>query len=186
MSIELLLRHIEVLQNRIDDLYYEHAEMKRQQANLMRPGTVKSFDAAKGLAICDVGFDTRPLRTLQFAGEFNSWHPMTAGQQIMLFSPSGDPGNGLVLPLGHSNANPAPSARGDEHVNLFGNLRQTYHKDLHGLSVGANGSGHYLKLNGAAVTKVADVSQIKFLIGQDTWMRLNPEALLPTDPENLT
>jgi len=172
------------LQARIDDLYYEIAEMKRRNANMLRPGIIKSFDGATGRAIADVGFETRPLRVMQFAGEMNCWNPMTAGQQIMVLSPSGDPGNGLIIAYGHSNTHPKPTDRTDQHQYDYGQTSQTIRKDAHFTASGD--SGQFLKADGKIVLKVKDIGSIKLKDKNDQWFKIDPSVFLPTDPEDIS
>lgn len=118
MSDERLavMRHIRALHERLDDVYGQLAEHGRLMTNMVRPGTLKSYDPKTALGVADVGFETRGLKWFEHAGAMKSWHPPSPGQQLMMLSPNGNPGLGLLIPYGYSQDNPAPSQDGGENV----------------------------------------------------------------------
>lgn len=113
-----VMRHIDKLHERLDDVYGELAEHRRLMTNMVRPGKLKSYDAKAALGIADVGFETRPLKWFEHAssGGITSWRPPAPGQHVMMLSPGGEPGNGLLLPYGYTTDNPSPSSDPKEHV----------------------------------------------------------------------
>ena len=80
-------------------------DAERRLANIARPGKVIETDFEKGLAKVKVG-DLEstwvPWRTR--AGSQLLWDPPAVGEQVVLFSPSGEPGQGWVDWGGFSNS----------------------------------------------------------------------------------
>lgn len=99
------------LQETLDDVLFQLAEIKRQKAMMIRPGTVKSYDAGANQAIVDVGLDTH---SIDLGNHFAHWNPLVAGQQIMLLCPDGDLSNGMLIHGGYTSSFTKPSSRNDE------------------------------------------------------------------------
>lgn len=100
----------------INHLINRIEELERRQANLMRPGVVTDVDLAKGLVRVTAGdLKSAWLPWMEQAGSITSWSPPSIGQQIHLFSPSGEPGQGWVLPGGYSDAHGQPHNKGGEY-----------------------------------------------------------------------
>jgi phage baseplate assembly protein gpV len=104
------------MQETIDGLLYLSAEHDRRIANLIRPGTIKSYDAEKDTAVLDLDFETHDIPSGMHAGKGKDWSPPKAGQQVTAFCPSGDIANAFFLPGGFHNDNPAPSQSADEDI----------------------------------------------------------------------
>ena len=101
-------------------------EHERRTANMIRVGKVIKVDAAKGLVKLKVGdLETAWLPWTESAGGTSTWSPPTVGQQMMLVSPSGEPGQGWASPAGFSSDNPAPSGDGDARVQKHGGVTMT-------------------------------------------------------------
>jgi phage baseplate assembly protein gpV len=95
------------------EVIYRLEELERRQANVMRMATITQVDAAKGLVRVDAGGVPTPfLPWTEHAGDIRSWVPPSVGQQVILFSPSGELGQGWVMRGGFSNAHPQPHAQG--------------------------------------------------------------------------
>ena len=91
-------------------------ELERRHANLMRPGQVTKVDHGKGLVQVKVGdLDSHWVPWTETAGSIKTWTPPSVGQQVHLFSPSGEPGQGWVMPAGFSDQNPQAHDKGAEH-----------------------------------------------------------------------
>lgn len=101
---------------RIDDLLFEHAEVKRKLDNVVRTGTVKSFDPKTNTIVADVGLETHDIPYFNHGGEGANWHPPKPGQQVTLLSASGDLANAVAIPGGFHDKNPAPSQTKDEDI----------------------------------------------------------------------
>lgn len=99
---------------RLDELLYEHAEMKRKLACVIRTGVVKSFKPDDNTAVVDIGFDTHDVPVFNHGGTGKHWHPLKAGQQVTLLSSDGDIANAVIIPGGFHDANRQPSRSADE------------------------------------------------------------------------
>lgn len=100
MSLTKIAKVISQLANRME-------ELERRQANLMRPGVVTEVDLEHALVKVKAGnLPSAWLPWMELAGSIKSWGPPAVGQQVHLFSPSGEPGQGWVLPGGFSDTNP--------------------------------------------------------------------------------
>lgn len=97
------------------------AELNRRIENLIRIGTIAEVDHVAHRVRVESGellTDWLKWRTGR-AGATRSWSPPTIGEQVMILSPSGELGNGIVLPSIFSDAHDAPSDSPTEHVMLF-------------------------------------------------------------------
>jgi phage baseplate assembly protein gpV len=108
---------------RVRELDYHLAEMERRLANVVRLGTVKEVDPAKGKVRVEIAKDPEGLPVLtpwlkwsERAGKIKTWLPPSVGEQVKVIAPSGDLAQGWVDAGGFSDANPAPSSDGSEHV----------------------------------------------------------------------
>lgn len=74
-------------------------ELSRRLENLIRFGTIHSVDhAGKKCRVQSGRLVTQWLRWFESrAGETTTWNPPTIGEQCVVFSPSGEPGNGIVF-----------------------------------------------------------------------------------------
>lgn len=104
------------LSERLDELLYEHAEVKRKLDNVVRTGVVKSFDPKTNTIVADVGFETHDIPYFNHGGEGSNWHPPKKGQQVTLLSASGDLTNAVAIPGGFHDKNPQPSQTKDEDI----------------------------------------------------------------------
>lgn len=99
-----------------EDLAYQLTEAHRRISNIIRPGTIAEVQLgdAPGTALARVKFsddwtsDFRPVHQLH-AGALGSWSAPVVGEQVLMLSPSGEPGAGWVLRGWNSGAKPAPS-----------------------------------------------------------------------------
>lgn len=110
------------------------AELQRRLANVVRYGTITEVDAANARARVTFGGETASA-WLQFttsrAGGARVWSPPVAGEQVVVFSPMGDTGQGIIMGSLPSDAFPPPSGDGG-----------TYRVDLPGgVSISVSGGG---------------------------------------------
>jgi len=97
------------------------AELERRLDNLIRLGTVAEVDHAHALCRVQTGgilttwLPWAPLR----AGNTRTWCPPTVGEQVIVLSPSGEPGAGIVLTAVYTAAHDQPSNSPDDHVRLW-------------------------------------------------------------------
>ena len=97
------------------------AELSRRLENLIRFGTIHSVDHAKRKARVQSGqLVTAWLSWFEHrAGETTTWDPPTIGEQCAVFSPSGEPGNGLIFYGVPSDQIDTPSHSPENHVIRF-------------------------------------------------------------------
>lgn len=99
------------------------ADILRRIENLIRLGTVAEVDLSSTPARCRVKSGNITTDFLPFingrAGTTSDWDPVTIGEQVMILSPSGETGAGIVMPAIHQASIPAPSASADEFVRKF-------------------------------------------------------------------
>lgn len=102
MSFDLLIRRIGQLEGSV-------VELTRRLNNVMREARVLEVDPSTGMAIVEAhGGKTKPVPWLQRAGSIRDWDPPTPGERVILLSPGGDPGRGMILPGGFSEQFAAP------------------------------------------------------------------------------
>jgi phage baseplate assembly protein V len=114
------------------------ADLERRLDNLIRLGTVAEVDHAHALCRVQTGgiltawLPWVPLR----AGNTRTWCPPTVGEQVIVLSPSGEPGAGVVLPAVYTGAHDQPSNSPDDHVTLYPDgARIAYNHATHALTV---------------------------------------------------
>lgn len=86
-------------------------DLLRRLENLIRLGTIAAVDhQAARCTVKSGGLSIPNLPWLaQRAGSSSDWDPPTVGEQCILFSPSGEPAQGIVLVGLYSQQRPAPS-----------------------------------------------------------------------------
>lgn len=94
-------------------------ELLTRLENLIRLGTVAEVDLSVNPPLCRVQTgelltDWRPWMAQRAGSARTSWPP-SDGEQVVLFSPSGDLGNALVFPAIYSESNPAPDNHPTRH-----------------------------------------------------------------------
>lgn len=91
------------------------AELLRLIHNLIRLGTIAEVDHTAARVRVQSGellTAWRPWIECR-AGTTRTWNPPTVGEQVVLFSPGGDPAAAVVLTGLYRDAHPAPAASGD-------------------------------------------------------------------------
>lgn len=90
-------------------------ELQRLLHNLIRLGTIAQVDHARARVRVQSGeLLTGWLLWLESrAGTTRSWNPPTVGEQVVVFSPGGDPATGVVLGALYQNTHPAPAQSGN-------------------------------------------------------------------------
>jgi phage baseplate assembly protein gpV len=185
-----------------EELHYQIAELRRMISNLIRVGTVKSFDPKTATAVLDLGFETHDVDVGEHGGAGADWRPLKKGQQITALCPEGDIANACVIPGGFHEDNKAPSQSADEDIRaqrgegdkavrlrttdssaeLENKAKKTAVRAGDGVAELENAgekSAVRAKKNGVVVAEVTDVTKFKIVInGQAFYVR--PEALLPT------
>ena len=157
------------LQATIDDVMHQLAEAQRRASNISRPGVVVSFDPAKGTAKLDIGMETHDVPVGMHEGV---WHPLKAGQKVIMHSPDGDPANGVVMAFGNCDATPAPSDRADE--------KMTRHGDP------GTGAAWHVRDNGKLLLGVKSLGDLKvYEVQSKKFYAFKPECFVPVDPEEV-
>lgn len=109
--------------NLVAELVRRVADLERRLNNVMIPGRVTQIDAAKGLIKVAYGIDEKGQDVISpwikwgetRAGNISTWHPPTVGEQLILFSPSGEIGAHTIAgPSVFSKQFPAPHDKADE------------------------------------------------------------------------
>ena len=94
---------------------FEFSDLERRVAMLIRYGTVAEADYAAARVRVAMGAavtDWLPWITLR-AGNDRTWWAPEVGEQVLLLSPSGDTGQGVVLGSIYQSAHPGPGASPD-------------------------------------------------------------------------
>lgn len=143
------------------DAFARIAEIERKLAGMVRHGTVAEVDPGKGLMRLKLGTATGGGDMLgpwvpysQSAGALKAHIPPAVGQQFSMISPSGDFRQAVAVPLTWSNANGAPSNKGDENVITYGDIVVTMQADALRLAVGGVSltiSGNGIEIEGGRV-----------------------------------
>lgn len=198
-----------IAQATIDDLYFQIAELNRRLAMMIVPGTIKSYDPKADTAQVNYALDkdgkdvtTHDVPNGGHAGTAKSWRPLKPGQQVTLFSPSGDLANAFLMPGGFHDQNKAPSQSADEDIlGVRGEGDQAVRhrltddeasldcvkhqtlaragKDIAELDNKKHKSAVRAAEDGKVKLEVTAVEKLKIKIG-DQWFYIRPEALLPT------
>jgi phage baseplate assembly protein V len=96
-------------------------ELNRRVANLIRIGTIAEADYGRALArvrIGDLTTDWRPWLAPRVGGDIAWWAP-EVGEQVILFSPSGELTLGVILAGIYQQAKPAPADRETVHRTVY-------------------------------------------------------------------
>lgn len=115
------------------DLMARVNDLERRLSRMVRHGTVHpgSTDPKAGTTRLRLGgtdeqpYLSPPIKYAQVAGALKVHSPPSDGQQMTIFSPSGDWRQGTALPMTWSDQNQSPSDKGDEHVVTFGDVTIT-------------------------------------------------------------
>ena len=157
------------MHERIDALEYEIAALKAAICNLVRPGTVKSFDPARNTAKLDIGVDGDGTHDIPNGANHahaggQHWTGISEGMQVTVFAPEGDLANAFFMPGGYRDGVTPPSTRADEDVIA---------RD--------GGAKVHVRKGGFIALRVPSIEKLKIQIG-DAWFQLDPAALASTDP----
>lgn len=101
-------------------------ELERRQRNMVRYGRVAEVDASRArVKVIDEDGGDHKLTTTwlpwaEVGGHIRTWHPPAVGQQVVMFSPSGNIGQAIVFPAAFSDQYAQPSQAGDEQIITIG------------------------------------------------------------------
>jgi phage baseplate assembly protein gpV len=89
--------------DRIATLEAEVIRLQRRVNNTFREARVEEVYPGEGLARVNAhGAGSKKVPWLQRAGDIRDWDPPSVGERVLLISPTGEPGKGLILPGGYS------------------------------------------------------------------------------------
>lgn len=116
-------------------------ELARRLENLIRVGTIDSVEGQRcRVAIGDLLTTWLPWFALR-AGADTDWWPPSEGEQVAVFSPGGDLGQGLVLTGLYTTTNPPPTANHSvREVSFSDGTVIRYDKASHHLEANIKGS----------------------------------------------
>ncbi len=137
-----LIRRIEHLESAVN-------QQDRRQNNTIREGVVTDVYPGEGLARVDAhGVVTKKVPWLERSGSIREWTPPAKGERVVLLSPTGEPGQGMILPGGYSDNFPAPHNAGSEKRTTIGNVTVTQSGSALIISAG----GVTVEISGAGMT----------------------------------
>lgn len=124
---------------------FDIADLFRRVENIVRRGRVSALDAAKGRVTVDLGdgvvTDWLPFFALR-AGQDRTWWPPSKGEQVVVFSESGDTANGVVLTGVYQTDHPQPESDPAKALIRFKDgTAISYDHDAHTLTVDVNADG---------------------------------------------
>lgn len=115
---------ITTLVARLRDLEAEIEQLRLRLDNMVREGRVTKVLPDKGKVEVDMnGLASDELDLSHRSGSQREWDPPAIGERVLVISPTGDPGLGVVLPGGYSDAFPAPHDKAGEYVRSNGATR---------------------------------------------------------------
>ena len=136
-----------------DDLRRRVSEIERRLRSQSRTGVIEGVDAANGLARVKLMDGDEPFVTGWIpweepsAGSNKTHNPPSKGQQVKIYSESGDLHDASIQGSLNSDANGRPSGAGDEYVLLSVGPAK--------ISVTGGGSTILIKVGGATITITA-------------------------------
>lgn len=121
-----------------DDLAFRQTETERRLTNMIVPGVIAAADYAKARVRVRAGdtlTDWLPWMTPRAGGDVSWWAP-EVGEQVLVFSPAGEPGQGWVQAAAFSDAAPPPADRETLRVEKFAdNAFWKYDREAHRLHI---------------------------------------------------
>jgi phage baseplate assembly protein V len=117
-------RLVQVLTARFRDAEAEIEQLKLRLDNTIREGRVTKVLPDKGKVEVDMnGLASDELDLSHRSGSQREWDPPSVGERVLVLSPTGEPGLGVVLPGGYSDDFPAPHDKAGEYVRSNGETR---------------------------------------------------------------
>ena len=146
-----------------------NSELARRFENLIRIGTITHVQHSAmprvRVQMGEINTGWLQLATLR-AGASKTWNPPTVGEDVLVFSPSGDLESGIAVLSINSQQNPAPST--DENItrNVFKDGAQVdYDHAQHHCSVTIPNAGQFKLTLGASVVTITN-DEAKIQCGQ--------------------
>jgi len=150
---------------------YAVAELNRRVANLVCFGTIVELDLAQARAKVQLSTDritaALPWLTFRAASDMTWWAP-EVGEQVLVLSPSGELGSGVILPALYSTAMPPWSDNPDiSGMHWADGARDEYDRAAHKRTLVLPDDGEIEITIGDTVI-LANGSQVTLTIGQST------------------
>ena len=112
---------IAFLRRELADLRMKQDEHDRRLNNMFREAKVTKVHAEEGLAEVEAdGLPSHKIPWVTRAGTQAEWDPPTEGERVTLFSPTGEPGLGMIMHGGFSNQFPQNHNKAGEHRRSVG------------------------------------------------------------------
>lgn len=140
-------------------------QLDRRLNNLVREAKVLEVDAEKGLVKVEAhGLKSGWMPWAERAGTVREWAPPAKGERVVVLSPTGEPGQGIVLAGGFSDQFKQPSTDAGERLIQIGDNRVSMTKDR--TIVGFPDGGRAVLKEGLAKLKVGDGTWLVLAGGQ--------------------
>lgn len=156
-------------------------EIERRMSNIVRPGTVLEADYANARIKVQCGGNQTawiPWMTAR-AGEDRNWHAPEVGEQVIVLAPSGDLGQGYVMPGGvYKNDYPANANSAE--------ISRTTYKDGAIIEYDREAHAHLVQIpdGGKATVKVGEDASTEILpdkithkVGDDSQTEITPSNI---------
>ena len=146
---DAIIKWLEELDGKIDQL-------DRRLNNTFREGVIKQAHLDDGTYTVDAqGLETKRIPQMVQSGSVRDWSPHVAGERVIVLSPTGEPGRGIVMAAGYSNDYQQPGNQAAQRITQIGDAKITQSADgftisVGGVTVSITGSG--LTVTGGSVT----------------------------------
>lgn len=169
-----------LMHKRFQELEGQVESMKRRMNNVVREGQVTKLDAAKGLAEVEAnGLPSMMVPWVQRAGSRREWDPPAKGERVIMLSPTGDPGQGLILPGGYSDQFKQNHNKEGEYRSTSGEGDKNFRAESDKLHSG--------RLNDSRYTVTPDYAKIRkganYLIVTEQGVFSNKPVVVGPDPD---
>ena len=112
---------IAFLRKELSELREKADEHDRRLNNMFREAKVTKVHAEDGMAEVEAdGLPSSKIPWITRAGKQKEWDPPTEGERVVLFSPTGDAGLGMIMHGGFSNQFPQNHNKAGEHRRSVG------------------------------------------------------------------
>jgi phage baseplate assembly protein V len=136
---------------RLAALEAENERLRLRLDNMIREGRVTKLDPEKARVEVDMnGLASDELPWSERNGASRSWDPPAVGERVVVLSPTGEPGLGIVYPGGPSDQFPQPHNKGAE-----------FYKTIGASSILMTGEKIVFTVGGSSVTIEAGVVTIR-------------------------
>ena len=154
-------------------------QLDRRLNNVVREARVLEVDPQKGLVKVEAyGLKSGWMPWVERAGTIREWSPPAKDERVIVLSPTGEPGQGLVLAGGFSDQFAQPSSDGGERLIQIGDNRLSITKDR--VIVGFPNGGRAVVKKDLAKMKVKDETWVVLAEGE---IILSKAPIIGSDPD---